>query len=203
MSTAALGWRSHSGWAALVAVGGSPQSPIVLYREKVELLGEPLPRQPYHAAAENGLSLDEAAELIARVERAATLAARAATESVVAALKRAERRTVGAGLVAASRRIPAGLTGILASHALLHAAEGQLYENALAQGSAGAGLPLITLAPKTIFDDAARELAMNAGDLGTALAATGKLAGPPWQKDHREAAAAALVALAIGRGVER
>ena len=58
MKAATLGWRAHSGWAVVVAVGGLPADPIILSREHVELLDGSLPRQPYHAAAERGLSAE-------------------------------------------------------------------------------------------------------------------------------------------------
>src|SRR5262245_31200754 len=50
----ALGFRSHSGWAVLIAVSGTLDSPRILERRRiviadVELSGS---RQPYHAAAE-------------------------------------------------------------------------------------------------------------------------------------------------------
>ena len=115
---------------------GSPADPIVLDRERVELLDGSLPRQPYHAAAEGALSLDKAAALISQVERAAALSAAAATESIVAKLSEAELAVVGVGLAAGVRSIPGELTRVLASHLLLHAAEGQLYEEALIEGGA-------------------------------------------------------------------
>jgi hypothetical protein len=193
--TAALGWRSHSGWAVIVAVGGSPADPIVLDRERVELLDGSLPRQPYHAAAEGALSLDDAASLISQVERAAALSATTATASIAAKLSESGIAVVGVGLAVGARSIPVELTRVLASHLLLHAAEGQLYEEALIEASARAGLPVTTLGTKTILEDAAAAMGVTVAELGTGLASAGKLAGPPWQKDHREAAASALVAL--------
>ncbi|MGW0810658.1 hypothetical protein [Nonomuraea sp. NPDC002799] len=75
--SAALGMKEHCGWAVLVALGGVPDAPRVLLRERVTLLDDPaLPDQPYHAAV--GLGLDEAGGLIARVERSARTAARGA-----------------------------------------------------------------------------------------------------------------------------
>src|SRR5260370_42663941 len=50
MTSAALGFRAHSGWAVVVAVAGSPLSPVVLHRQRVELVDSGLPKQPYHAA---------------------------------------------------------------------------------------------------------------------------------------------------------
>ncbi|MDQ6613690.1 MAG: hypothetical protein M3083_02745 [Actinomycetota bacterium] len=195
LTAVALGWRSHCGWAVLVGIGGSLIDPIVVHRERVVLLDGSLPRQPYHAAVDDRLSADEAAELVSRVERAAGAAATTALDAVAAKLSQSGRRVVAVGVAAGGRRIPSELSMILASHPLLHAAEGDLYEQALIEASANAGLAVTTLAPKTIFLDAACELSLTVADLGAALTATGKRAGPPWQKDHREATAVALVAL--------
>jgi hypothetical protein len=194
-SVAALGWRTHSGWAVVVAIGGPSSDPMVLDRQRVELVDGPWPRQPYHAAVDDRLSLGDTSTLISDVERAAGSAAEAATTAAVAKLGQSGRRIVGVGLVARDRRIPDELDRILASHALLHAAEGELYERAVANAAAAAGLPLTTLGPKNFLEDAASALAIEVGPLGAGLVAAGRRAGPPWQKDHREAAAAALVAL--------
>jgi hypothetical protein len=70
---------------------------------------------------------------------------------------------------------------------LLHAAEGELYEQAVAEGTERAGLALTTLTLKSLAANTA---------LDTALVAAGRSLGPPWQKDHRLAAAVALAALA-------
>jgi hypothetical protein len=61
----AIGFRCHSGWAVAVTVGGSTRAPRVIDRQRIALLDERLPRQPYHAVAEFGA--DRA--VIADVER--------------------------------------------------------------------------------------------------------------------------------------
>jgi hypothetical protein len=198
-TVAALGWRTHSGWAVLVAIGGRSSDPMVLDRQRVELVEGPWPRQPYHAAVDDGLSTADAKSLISHVERAAVLAAESATGAIITRLTESGRRIVGVGLVAGDRRIPDELNRILASHALLHAAEGDLYEQAVAEATARAGLPLLTLGPKNFLEDAAKAMAVDPAEVDAGLVAAGKRAGPPWQKDHREAAAAALVALGATR----
>src|SRR4029079_18937906 len=82
MARTAVGWRSHSGWAVFVAVRGPAAFPQVLARRRIELVNDSLPRQPYHAIAEQGLSLRAVEALIARVEKVALDAAVASTESV-------------------------------------------------------------------------------------------------------------------------
>jgi hypothetical protein len=170
----------------------------VVHRERAALLDGSLPRQPYHAAADGGLGPDDAAELIAQVVQAATLAATAAMAAMVAAVAASGRRVVGIGVVAGNRHLPSELSRILASHPLLHAAEGELFEQALIEGGAAAGLPVVTVAPTAIFDDAAHAASMTVEAFTATLAAAGRQAGPPWQKDHRQAAAAAVVALGTG-----
>ena len=49
-----LGFRVHSGWAAVIALGGKPAFPEVIHRARLALIdreGEGT-AQPYHAAAE-------------------------------------------------------------------------------------------------------------------------------------------------------
>src|SRR4051794_3076468 len=115
MARTAVGWRSHSGWAVLVAVRGPVSFPAVLARRRIELVDDSLPRQPYHAIAEQGLSLPAGQALIARVEKAALAAAVAATESL-----RDECGVDAVGVVGRVRAIPDDLEKVLATHALLH-----------------------------------------------------------------------------------
>lgn len=178
---AGLGWRAHSGWAVGVVVSGEMQ-PVVSWRERVELVDGSLPRQPYHAVADAGMPPAEAAKLISRVERAATTRAAAVTREVV--------RTFGVeavGVVGGERQLPGELERLLASHLLLHAAEGDLYEQALVAAATAAGMSPLLVPPRSI-------------DIPEAIDRAGKLLGPPWQKDHKLAAVAALGALAAARG---
>ena len=80
-NSAALGFRAHSGWAAAVALGGSPRSPEVIDRRRIELIepGSPGGVQPYHVA--RTMDLPRAEEfikgVIAAIDRSALLAVRA------------------------------------------------------------------------------------------------------------------------------
>src|SRR5947207_14382882 len=112
----AVGFRCHSGWAVMVAVSGTARRPILLERQRVDLLPPTLPRQPYHAVAEGGM----ARAVIGEVEAAAHRRAADLLLSVTNA--------VAVGVVAAERLLPDNLDAILKVHARLHAAEGRLYE---------------------------------------------------------------------------
>ena len=83
---AALGFRAHSGWAAAVVVGGSPGSPVVLDRRRIELIDSTIPGQPYHAAAE--MSFSEAERFIAQCIRRTHRLACQAVKSVVDELRK-------------------------------------------------------------------------------------------------------------------
>lgn len=171
-----LGWRCHSGWAVMVVASGTPASPRVLARERVQLVEEPLPRMAYHAIQEYELSLRDGKALIGKVRRAATTAATKATKRAAKAFD-----IEAVAVVGKVRNIPDDLPRILAAHSLLHAAEGALYEEVILEAAARAGLPAVLVEERSI-------------EISSALDTAGKKLGPPWQKDHKLAATAALLA---------
>ncbi|TMR89383.1 hypothetical protein [Nonomuraea basaltis] len=196
MGSAALGVRDHCGWAVLVAVGGAPEAPRVLLRERVTLLDDPsLPDQPYHAAA--GLDLAAAGELIARVERAAHAAARDALDTAARELAGAGHDVLGValdlGAVGAGRMaLPDDLATVLSKHHYLHGAEGELYHEALMDAARGAGFAVSRYDFKELRDIAARMLGTDAAGRVDGLRSQ---VGTPWTRDHKDAALAALLVL--------
>jgi hypothetical protein len=158
----------------MVVASGTRGSPRVLVRERVQLVDEPLPRMAYHAIEAYELSPREGKALIGKVRRAATTAATKATKQ---AAKAFDIETVA--VVGKVRNVPDDLERILAVHSLLHAAEGALYEEVVLDGAARAGLPAVLVEERSI-------------EISAALDAAGKKLGPPWQKDHKLAASAAL-----------
>jgi len=92
--------------------------------------------------------------------------------------------------------MPAWTTAqILAGHARMHQAEGEMFREVLVEAVCECGIELTTLPDKTAIDSAAKELGMARAKLDARLAALGAAAGPPWTKYQKEAAAAALVVL--------
>jgi hypothetical protein len=181
-----LGWRVHSSSAVVVAVTGPAATPVVVHRETITLIEDDSIREPYHAAT--AVPLAEAPALITSAEKAAAAAAEAAIRGLVSSLG----PVAAVGVVGGNRKLPA-LPEILEAHARLHAAERDLYEQAIVQGASRAGLPATTIpATGRLFAEASRVLGVA---LEPALAALGTSIGPPWQKDQKEATAAALVAL--------
>src|SRR5689334_17325742 len=134
-----LGWRVHSWRAVVVAVRGPAASPEIVHREEVTLVDDESTREPYHAAW--AVPIDEAPALIGSVEQAAAAAAAKAIEGFVSSLG----PVAAVGVVGGNRKVPSELTGRLASHAMLHASERDLYEQAIVKGATTAGLPVTTI----------------------------------------------------------
>jgi hypothetical protein len=193
---AAIGFRAHSGWAAMVAVGGDPNLPEVLDRRRVELADPAVPGfpQPYHAA--EGLQLKQAEKLIGGCVDAAGRLARASLINVVDELAEAGFKPVGCGLLLSSGRLPATLAAILASHTMIHTAEGELFRDALAQASRHCKLPLTGIKERELFDRAASALDLSLDDIQLHVAEMGRSVGPPWRQDEKLAALVAWLVLA-------
>lgn len=180
----AFGFRAHSGWAAMVEVGGTADAPRVMGRRRVviadaELAGS---KQPYHAAAEHPLA--EARALVdAAIESSRGLALEAFS-AAMRALQGKGHEIAGCGIVTGSGRALPGLESILASHALIHTAEGEMFREALAWAATQCGLRVVTLREKAIEERRLKQ-----------IASLGKLIGPPWTRDEKFATLAALEVL--------
>jgi len=84
---------------------------------------------------------------------------------------------------------------ILAVHFRMHRAEGVLFRDVLVRASRACGVRLAAIPQKALAARAAKALATPAGRLERQIAALGKSVGPPWGRDQKDAALAALVAL--------
>lgn len=194
MKRAALGFREHTGWAALVAVGGSGRAPHVVTRSRIELCNENLPRAVYHAARD--LDLPGAQRLVRKVEVAARRAAEGQLERTLDQLAASGYQVGAAAIAGAARRVGSDLAEILASHPLVHTAEGQLYREALADAAEHRGLPLVRFLQQDLYEEAAKQVGLSEESMRAQLTGLGRALGPPWGKDQKDAAAAAWLALA-------
>jgi hypothetical protein len=190
---AAIGFQARTGWAALVAISGPRNKPVVVDRRRVELVDDDVPAHVFHAAQE--LELGDARALVRRAERTAARAAARAIRAVTGDLRKVGLDVVGMGLGVAPARTPSALEKVLASHALVHAAEGELYRDALTEAGERCRLPVATLPRKEIAACAAKELGVRSAHLDTELTRMGREVGAPWRQEQKEAALAAWVAL--------
>lgn len=191
-SAAALGFRAHSGWATLVAVAGSAARPVVVLRHRVEL-SQRTPRQPFHAAEHR--SFRAAFALVERSRAEAGELALGALRDAMAQLRAQGHEAVASGLLLASGRPLPGLQDILASHSLIHAAEGELFREALRQASQASGLRLTEVKERDLEQAAALSLGRPTADLLREVAAWGRVLGPPWRQDEKGAALVGWLAL--------
>ncbi|MBI2765279.1 MAG: hypothetical protein HYX53_05115 [Chloroflexi bacterium] len=192
---AAIGVRDHSGWAALIVVAGPIDGPRVLIRRRISLNEPPLPRQPYHAA--EGLDIARAAAIVARVEASAGALAAAALREAVHEAAALGADVCGLAVGGAIGAVPGDLGRILASHALLHGAEGELYRRVLVAAAAeDLGLTVTRFLQRDLYDVLGARLGASADGAKTRVANFGKLLGPPWTSDEKEATAGAWLALA-------
>ena len=193
---AALGCRVHSGWAAVVALAGSPRSPRVIDRRRIEIADPRIPgsKQPFHAA--EPLQFAKAGALLDRCEASTRKLARDAVQEIVRNLRDQHYETVGCGIVLGSGRTLPELKSILASHALIHTAEGEFFRQAMLHASEDSDLPVTGIKERELYDRAAQQLRLSADELQRRATELGKPIGPPWTQDQKFATLVAWLALA-------
>jgi hypothetical protein len=181
---AALGFRAHSGWAALVAVAGTIDSLQVLERRRIIIADPEMPgsKQPYHAAAE--LPFREGEALVRTAIESSRALALEVLSARVKALRSRGHEVAGCAVLLGSGKALPGLEKILASHALIHTAEGEMFRDVLMWAAKESHLPVMGVREKSL-DPASLER----------IGSLGKLIGPPWTQDQKYATVAALMAL--------
>ena len=187
---AAVGFSTHSGWAVAVTAGvGDDGHLAVIDRRRVTLLGDDLPRMAYHAAAE--LDADAAERLVASVEASIADHARDVVGELVAA---PDVAVEGIAVVGRPREIPA-VAVVLASHARMHACEGEQYRRGIVEAANDLGLPVLRIGPDELTARTTELLEWTPERTEQELAAVRVALGAPWQTDHKQAALAALTLL--------
>lgn len=193
---AAIGLRVHSGWAALVAVGGTVDAPEVIARRRIEIADPKIrgSKQPFHAA--EPLEFPEAKAHIEHCRRSTQKLALDALEAAIQALRDRQAKVVGCGIVLASGRELPELEAILKSHALIHTAEGEFFRQALMDAAIHCGLPVLGVKEKELFERGTANLRISPEELAERAALLGKPIGAPWTQDQKFATIVAWMALA-------
>jgi hypothetical protein len=194
----ALGLRAHSGWASLVALAGPPTSPTVVARRRIDLADAAIEgsKQPYHEA--EGKKPEEAERIVTRCTESSRRLAREAVGAVVDELRGRDHDVAGCGLLLASGRpLPEDVHAILASHALIHAAEGEMFRDVLVRASEHFSLRVSRVREREVLARAAEVTGLATPELQRRLVEEGRRLGPPWRQDEKLATLAAWVALAV------
>jgi hypothetical protein len=193
---AAVGFRAHSGWAAIVAVRLEKGAPVVLARQRIHLV-ETFTyefRQPYHTAEK--MLAGQAREFIARMQAEAKRLAYNAIRELASRTQEQGAKLTRCGLLLASGRPLPTLDKILASHALIHTADGELFREAILHASARCGLSDLRIKEKELVERAGQVLRFKGDGLMRRVTELGKPLGSPWSQDEKFATLTAWLALA-------
>jgi hypothetical protein len=195
MKRAALGFRMHSGWGVLVAVSGDASSVEVVDRRRIVITDATIPgaTQPYHHAASMGLQ--ESESHIANCADLSKRLALAAIEQVVRELDGRQYRVVGSAVLLASGRALPSLAKILAAHPLIHTAEGEFFRNSIRNACERLKISVEAIRERELEERMKAAFGNSASQRQREIATAGSSIGPPWTKDHKAAALAALLVL--------
>jgi hypothetical protein len=192
----AFGLKGHSGWAALVVLGTRSGGLQVVDRRRMELVESDeasWAKQPYHSAER--LNAGEARDLVRRgVERARRIAVRE-MRTPVKRTREAGHKVAACAVLVVDSMPDWTVDEIRAVHFRMHKAEGALFRDALARAASACGLKLLRIPEKQLDEHAERALATSVTKLRRTMASLGRSVGPPWGKDQKDAALAAMIAL--------
>lgn len=184
MKPVAIGVRMHSGWGALVAVSGEAAAPEILERRHIVVIDPAMAgaKQPYHFA--ESMALPAAEKHIANCAAASARLANAAIDELLSDLRKRDYRVAGCALLLASGRALPSLPAILASHALIHTAEGEFFRNIMRDAFEKLGVHVAGVRERELEPVAMKR-----------LSALGRSVGAPWTADEKAATLAALMVL--------
>lgn len=197
---AAVGVTEHGNSAVLVTVapGGG-----FLDRRRIDLT-QGLPTHPYHHEGSwavgryadspwaRPISLADAVALVERVREAAASGARESLEALATSLP-----TPIAGIaIRVCPELPPTTEQRIRNNRAANVADSVMYREALALAAEARGWTVHWYDRDRVFVDAA--LALGRKEIDSFLLAMGRAIGPPWQAQHKLAAAAAIAAAAPG-----
>jgi hypothetical protein len=179
----------------VVGVGDVDGRVRVLVRDRIEM-AEPADaeaKQPYHAVED--LPVDEAGKRLARYAARAESMAHAALRRIVDHLAQDHRRVIGLGILDSAGRKGGSLVAILASHALIHTADGDHFRDAIGSAAARCQLKVSRVRARDLEKEASAALKTPVERLRQTLQELGREVGPPWTADQKAAALLAWVVL--------
>jgi hypothetical protein len=186
----------HGNSAVLVTVAAGGE---LLDRRRIDLT-DGLPTHPHHhegswavgrylnTPGARALSLADAVALVERVRAAAARGARAGLEALAAVVAVPIARIA----IRVCPRLPPTTEERIADNRAQTFADSVMYREALAAAAQARGWTVYWYDRASVFRAAAATLGRE--DVDVFLRAMGRSIGPPWQADHKLAAAAALAA---------
>jgi hypothetical protein len=182
-----IGVSDHGGWAVLVTVAGDG---TLLDRRRVELVDEDLPKIPHHSEGQ-ALPLHEAVALVERVRVSAERHAKLGLDAVA---KTVPGRILGVALRKCPE-LPPTIAERIKGYRARNVADWVMYRKALAAAADARGWAVHWYEAKNVFDQASEALRIE--DLDAYFSQLRTSIGSPWDKDHKLAMAAAIVAAMV------
>jgi hypothetical protein len=172
----------------MVVLGGTAADPDLLARSRVQLIDDHdlESKQPYHAV--EFLCVEEATGRLDGYMAVATSMAQTALRAQLEELKGRHISVKSVGILDSSSRKQVPLQSILASHALIHAADGDHFRNALLVAAEQCRLSVRRIPVKGLEAHAGKCLSMPLNRILDRVNKLGRGQGPPWGADQKKAA---------------
>ena len=195
MKNAALGIRMHSGWGVVVCVSGNSAAPEIVDRRRIVIIEPAMQgtKQPYHFV--ESLMLEEAERHLRECAEIAQRLALKGIGEILDAVSARNNRVLGCAMLLASGRALPPLPKILASHALVHTAEGEFFRKAVREACERRRIPVVGFRERELDERANAVFGKAAAArVRQRISNLGKTVGSPWTQDEKLAALAGLIA---------
>ena len=196
MKPAGIGVSVHSGWGAVVAMAGGRGAEEVMDRRRLIIIDSKIAgaAQPYHYVKE--MEIRTAEKHLSRCAADSTRLALEALTRISADLRERGFMLISASILLSSARPLPDLEEILASHALIHTAEGEFFRQAFRSAFKKLKIPVTGIRARDLDDSAAKAFGKSASSIQKRIDGMGRSLGPPWTRDEKTAALAAAIVLA-------
>lgn len=193
MKNAAFGIRMHSGWGVLVCISGNVSAPEIGDRRRIVVVEPTMEggKQPYHFA--ETLPLEEAERHLQKCAAVSERLALQATREMLDAVTVRNYRVVGCAMLLASGRALPALPNILASHALVHTAEGEFFRKVAREACERCGIPVVGFRERELDERANATFGKAAAGVRRRISDLRSTVGSPWTQDEKTATLAGLM----------
>lgn len=199
MKSAAIGVRVHSGWGALIAVAGQSGAEEIIERRKVIIIDTKKPGavQPYHYVQQ--MKLPAAERHLTQCAIESNRLAREALDHISSDLLKRGYALAGTAILLSSARPLPDLDKTLASHPLIHTAEGEFFRQAFRHAFESLKVPVTGIRERDLDERSQEAFGKLAAQVRKNIDGMGRVLGPPWTQDEKMAAMAAAILLAETR----
>lgn len=193
--SAVVGVADHNGWAVCVTVAASRGLPVVIDRRRIDLIEPGVPSQPYHHETV-GMPRPEAETLVLRVRESVMRTTLARLSELRDELQPRCTMVAMALRIPPLEYVPATVAEAHESYPVMCRADAMMYHDALCSAAGRLSLAVALHNRGEEIVRAADRFSVSLQKLERFLQTTGERLGPPWRKEHRLAATAAIGALA-------